>query len=49
MVELLQLAAILLTGPLLLTVGTVAWVRHNQRQEIRRQSRHWRQRFLEGR
>lgn len=49
MAELYELAAILLAGPLLLTIGAVAWVRFDQRQEMRRQSRLWQQQFLDGR
>jgi cell division protein FtsL len=49
MIELLEVAGLLLTGPLLLTAGAVVWVRHDRRQALRAQSRQWQQRFLEGR
>jgi hypothetical protein len=49
MAELFQLAAILLAGPLLLTIGAVAWVRYDHHHETQRRARQWRQRFLEGR
>lgn len=49
MAELFQLAAILLAGPLLLTVGAVAWMRHDQRRAERQQSAQWQQRFLDAR
>jgi cell division protein FtsL len=49
MLELLEIVRLLLTGPLLLAAGAVAWLRHDRRQALRAQSRQWQQRFLEGR